>query len=282
MKHKDAKFTDTTGPFSFVLRAFVVYSCRFFRGVLVLSVFALPGRAREHPDYRNPPRSYDKIVKGDLIVYVERPLLDDDPQTAERAIARLVKAREAAMAVFPAPSREELREIPFYLMMGPKARGGGMGDGLQCNPAASPDNNPKLDPNWGNAIVVHSADNYARITDFWALKALVHEYSHAHHLLHWIGRQPEILSAWQNAMARGLYRNVSDERGRRRDLAYAGVNQFEYFAELSAMYFVGCNYPPRTRAELERYDPVGAQMVRTMWGLDGAESPPDTRKGGER
>jgi hypothetical protein len=162
-------------------------------------------------------------------------------------------------------------------MYGPKARGGGMKDGLQYFPEAAPDHHPEADPNWRNAIAVHCADNYARITDFWALKALVHEYAHAHHLIHWGPRQPEILSAWQNAMDRGLYRGVVDEKGKRHELAYAGVNQLEYFAELTCMYFIGCNYPPRSRAELERYDPVGAKMVRTMWGLGGAESPPNTR-----
>jgi hypothetical protein len=39
--------------------------------------------------------------------------------------------------------------------------------------------------------------------------------------------------------------------------AYATVNQLEYFAELSSMYFVGCNYQPSNRRELMLYDPTG-------------------------
>ncbi len=228
-------------------------------------------------DYSDPPREYRKVTKGDLVVFVEQQLLDEAPGTADRAIARLVKMRKSAFAAFPPSARDELREIPIYLMYGPKARGGGMSNGLQYFPEAAPDHHPELDSRWRNAIAVHCADNYARITDFWALKSLTHEYAHAHHLLHWRQKQPEILSAWQNAMARGLYRDVIDEKGRRHALAYAGVNQLEYFAELSAMYFVGCNYPPRSRAELERYDPVGAAMIKSMWGLDGIESPAETR-----
>lgn len=233
---------------------------------LLLAAFVSPGGARERVDYRDPPRQYERVEKGDLIVFVERQLLDEDPKTAQRAIARLAQKREAALAAFPSAARDELREIPFYLMYGPKARDGGMSNGLQYLPQAAPDHHPELDAEWRNAIVVHCAENYARITDFWALKALVHEYAHARHQIHWRQKQPEILAAWRSAAARGLYRG-----------AYAGVNQLEYFAELSAMYFVGCDYPPRTRAELERYDPDGAALVRTFWELDGAQSPPDTR-----
>ncbi len=243
----------------------------------LLFVLATRGGARERVDYRDPVREYEQVTKGDLVVFVEKQLLEDSPETARRVVARLVEKRKTALAAFPSSARDELRTIPIYLMYGPKARNGGMSNGLQYLPQSAPDYHPELDPRWRNAISVHCADNYARITDLWALKSLTHEYAHAHHLLHWREKQPEILTAWRNAMDRGLYRDVVDEKGARHALAYAGTNQLEYFAELSAMYFVGGNDPPRTRAELERYDPVGAKMVKTMWALDGAHSPPDTR-----
>ena len=34
--------------------------------------------------------------------------------------------------------------------------------------------------------------------------------------------------------------------------AYAATNHLEYFAELSCMYFVGCNYEPFDREAWER------------------------------
>lgn len=39
----------------------------------------------------------------------------------------------------------------------------------------------------------------------------------------------------------------------------------EYFAELSCMYFVGCNYQPFNRKQLKDYDPVGYAMIQQMW-----------------
>ena len=52
-------------------------------------------------------------------------------------------------------------------------------------------------------------------------------------------KEPEILAAWQNAESAGLYRNVNDVNGKLLAEGYATRNQLEYFAELSAAYFVG-------------------------------------------
>ena len=49
---------------------------------------------------------------------------------------------------------------------------------------------------------------------------------------------------------------------------YAAQNHLEYFAELTAMYFVGANYFPRDRAGLKAYDPAGYALVETLWGLN--------------
>jgi len=63
-------------------------------------------------------------------------------------------------------------------------------------------------------------------------------------------------------------------------LRYAAQNQLEYFAELSAMYFVGCNYPPANRSELKAYDPAGYDMIERYWDVGQALPPasaPPTR-----
>jgi hypothetical protein len=57
------------------------------------------------------------------------------------------------------------------------------------------------------------------------------------------------------------------ETGKTLESAYALVNQLEYFAELSCMYFAKCNYEPSTRRELKDYDPVGYAMIRKLWKL---------------
>lgn len=75
-----------------------------------------------------------------------------------------------------------------------------------------------------------------------------------------------IVDAYNAAKASGLYLRVKNDKGGLIAKAYATHNQLEYFAELSAIYFVGGNYYPFDRARLIRYDPVGTQMLRRLWG----------------
>ena len=48
------------------------------------------------------------------------------------------------------------------------------------------------------------------------------------------------------------------------DPAAALVNQLEYFAELSRMYFAKCNYQPTNLEELKAHDPIGHAMIRKL------------------
>ena len=81
----------------------------------------------------------------------------------------------------------------------------------------------------------------------------------------WPEKQPDIVRAWQHARDNNLYRNVLDRYTKQTVAsAYALTNQLEYFAELSCMYFVRCNYEPSDRKELEEYDPVGYEMIRKI------------------
>jgi hypothetical protein len=242
------------------------------RAFLLIALLSIGVRAewnfgpKEQIDYRAPKRNYEKTTRGNAVVFLERELLNKDPALAQKALNRAMENRMAAIAFFPQPVRAELEEIPLYVMYGPKATGGGRANGARYFPKTAPDSHVWVDPDWRSVIVIHSAENYVKITDFWATKALVHELSHAHHLLHWPADQKEIVEAWQNAKNRGLYRNVTDEKGQFHEEAYPRVNALEYFAELSTMYFFGCNYAPHSRTELEAYDPWGARTVSKFWG----------------
>ncbi len=152
-------------------------------------------------------------------------------------------------------------------MYGPDAKGGGHTNGLEYFQKDAPKYDKQLDPQWSSSVVVYSAANYLQISDFWALKAIVHEFGHAQQLEQWPEDQPDIYRAWENATKLGLYRGVKSDRGKTVKKAYAAVNQLEYFAELTCMYFVGCDYHPLDRKELKRYDPVGYAMIEKMWGL---------------
>jgi hypothetical protein len=216
-------------------------------------------------NYNKPARQYEKADAGDWTVLVEKQLLSEAPDVADKALARLKEKLPQAMDALPEASHAKLKKLKFFLLYGPKAKGGGRDNGLEYFQKHAPEKHDNLDPRWGGSIVVYCAENYTQISDFWALKALVHEMSHAYHLEQWPEDQKDIYDAWKNAMKQGLYHDVKDDQGMKLDKAYAATNQLEYFAELSCMYFVGCNYQPFNRKELKEYDPVGYAMIEKMW-----------------
>jgi len=217
-------------------------------------------------NYRQPVREYKDVRMGDMKVAVEKQLQAEAPQIAATALERLKSERTRALAALPAKASKQLGGIPFFLMYGPKAKNGGRNNGLEYFQKNAPRQHPELDRRWGDAIVIYCAQNYVQISDLWAQKALLHEFAHAYQLEQWPEHQPDIQSAWEHARDSGLYRNVRDvETGKTVDSAYALVNQLEYFAELSCMYFARCNYQPTNREELKAHDPVGHAMIRKLW-----------------
>jgi len=124
-----------------------------------------------------------------------------------------------------------------------------------------------LDPRWENVIVIYSANNLMYLDGLWTKKALMHELAHARHLNKWPENYEPIVSTYRNAMALGLYRNVKDNKGKMLQESYAIKNHLEYFAELSAIYFVGGNYYPFNRAVLKEYDNAGANLLSALWGI---------------
>ena len=129
-----------------------------------------------------------------------------------------------------------------------------------------------LDPRMARSIVIYNAENYVKISEFWALKGLIHEFGHAHHLEHWPEDRADIYDAWNHAMKAGLYQVVREEDKGTHNPNYAAQNHLEYFAELTAMYFVGAHYFPRDRAGLKAYDPAGYALAEKLWGLNRADT----------
>ena len=109
------------------------------------------------------------------------------------------------------------------------------------------------------------------------MKALVHEFGHAQHLTHWDEDYADIYDTWDHAIKTGRYQEICAQDKGAHMPNYAAQNHLEYFAELTAMYFVGCNYFPKHRAALKAYDPEGYSMVRKLWGV-ADESPVPVRE----
>lgn len=210
----------------------------------------------------------------DWMLFVEIELAQEDPGLARRAMTRLNEKLGEALGVLPTSASAPLRRLKFFLLYGEKSRGGGRDSGLQYFRRAAPDHNRHLDPRMASGIVIYSASNFVRLSEFWALKALVHELAHAHHLEQWPERRADIYDAWAHARQAGLYRNIQDDKGRTLSQGYALQNHLEYYAELSCIYFVNGDYYPFDRANLGRYDPVGLELIEKLWGVSDRRMPP--------
>jgi hypothetical protein len=94
---------------------------------------------------------------------------------------------------------------------------------------------------------------------------VLHELAHAYHFLVLGEGHREITAAYQQAVQRKSYESVDYFGGGKRR-AYALVNEKEYFAELSEAYFGRNDFYPFTRADLQRHDPVGYELLQRLWG----------------
>lgn len=218
-------------------------------------------------DYRVPAREYRTHEIGGWTLFVEASLAANDPELARQALDRLTTKLEVTRKLLPPATRARLQKLPIYLMHGSKSPSGGRDSGAQYHQRTAPKFRKHLDPRWGDVVVIHSAANYVKLSELWSVKVLVHEFAHAWHLGQWPEKQPEIYQAWENAMHQELYRGVKDDKGAVLERGYAAQNQLEYFAELSCMYFCGCNYQPFNRSELKTYDPTGYALIEKMWGI---------------
>lgn len=233
--------------------------------------------SRPAVNYREPLRVYETVHLGAWTLRVEKQLMQADEALARKALARLERKLCALDAIIPDAALPNLHRMAIYLMYGEKANQGGLASGASYYKQNAPEFQKNIDLRWRNCVVIKSAENYAKLPELWSIKVLMHELAHAFQLQQWPEKQPEILRAWNHAKQQGLYRHGTGHQGGRQAQAYAMTNQLEYFAELSCMYFVGCNYFPFTREELKRYDPSGYDMIERMWrvgpaaGFEGSE-----------
>jgi arylsulfatase A-like enzyme len=229
-----------------------------------------PAISQASVDFNHPPRDYATHRIQGWDVLVEQELVDHAPELARRALARLDQKLAETAAVLPDAALADLRRVKIFLLFGPDAKAGGRREGLEYFQVNAALNQEWLDQRMARSIVIFSAANFVKLSEFWALKALVHEFGHAQHLEHWPEDRADIYDTWNHAVKAGLYRVVRAEDEGTHMPNYAAQNHLEYFAELTAMYFVGANYFPRDRPGLKAYDPAGHALVEKLWGMNEA------------
>ena len=122
-----------------------------------------------------------------------------------------------------------------------------------------------FNPEKAGCVEINNLKNFVG----WSREAqpwmILHELAHAYHFLTLGENYAPLEAAYKQAMERKLYESV-EYLGRETKKAYAATNAAEYFAELSEAYFGKNDFAPYTRAELEKHDPVGFELMKKAWG----------------
>jgi len=113
--------------------------------------------------------------------------------------------------------------------------------------------------------IPQAADLLSRGQMFKHPAVVLHELAHAYHdqILGW--DHPEVVRAYQEAKAKGLYDKVLLYNGRT-VRHYGLTNHKEFFAEGTEAYFYRNDFYPFVRAELAEYDPGFHAVLETIWG----------------
>lgn len=215
-------------------------------------------------NFRYPARSYSKAVSRYLI-YFEKPESQENLKLQNKAVKKLVAALDFVFSKLPLQSHAQLKAISYYIMLGKRSALGGEDSGMRYITKGGVKQYSLHDKRWNNSVVIYSVDNFLYHGELWTHQPLCHELAHAWHLLNWPVKHEPILNAWLHARQTSLYLSVEDYKGRTVSPAYASTNQLEYFADLSAMFFVGGSYYPFDRKRLSHYDPKGYALILELW-----------------
>lgn len=217
-------------------------------------------------NYRYPQRQYLPI-SSKYSIFIESPEVEKNKAQLQKAATRLETTLDYIYSQIPIETHAYLKAIDFYIMIGPSSNLGGESSGMMYFPRNGDSVLLLGDQRWAHAVVIYNVENFLWLTDLWVKKSVMHELSHGWHYENWSKNYPILNSSWLASRQKGLYLSQKDLNGALLKPAYATTNEREYFAELSAIFFVGGDYYPFNRQELKDYDTVGYSMVKLVWNL---------------
>ena len=208
---------------------------------------------------------------------VSDELLRNDKAATDRALELLTAQLQEISRVVPSAALAELRKVPLWLSpeypnAKPRAEYHAGAGWLREN---------KRDPAMERAVEFTNVRIFERETKRMPNFAL-HELAHAYHdrVLMKGFANPEIVAAFENAKAKGLYDSVAQRFGDGRSAtvrAYAMTNPMEYFAESSEAFFSTNDFFPFNREQLAKHDPEMFVLLQKLWAtaVDAHSSRPE-------
>lgn len=161
--------------------------------------------------------------------------------------------------VVPAKLLGQLRKVRIWVEWNRKINGA-----AEFHPSADWLRQNGYNPDKAGDIEISNARNFVHWSRSDQPWMVMHELAHAYHFRVLGETYAGIKAAYQQAQRRSLYQSVAYIKGGQKR-AYALTNAKEYFAELSEAYWGKNDFYPFIRPELKQYDPVGYQLMQTVW-----------------
>jgi hypothetical protein len=188
------------------------------------------------------------------------PQVSAQARAAAAVRAELARQFGEVIEVVPPPAVSALRKVRVWVEWSKRPDAGAE---FHVSPRWLEQNG--YNPAKAGGIEISNSLNFLNWSRAEQPSMVLHELAHAYHFLVLGERHPEIAAAYRQAVDRKLYESVDYVGGGKRR-AYALVDEKEYFAELSEAYFGRNDFYPFTRADLQRHDPVGHELMQRLWG----------------
>jgi hypothetical protein len=228
--------------------------------VLVLCSICSLSRSADEP----APTYQTQSIEGWTLKINDR-LLKDSKEATDKALLMLTAHLKEIVRVVPAEAVEQMKKVtlwwnPEYASGHPRA---------EYHPDAS-----WLRANGRNPAMAKGVE-FSNIKSFEAETLrmpcfVLHELAHSYHDRVLGFDQPDILAAYQKALASKSYDKVERWHGvagrpNTFERAYAMTNHKEYFAEVTEAFFGRNDFFPFTREELEKHDPDAVKVLQKVW-----------------
>lgn len=223
----------------------------------------------------DPTDAYDeKRIEG-WLVRVNKRLVSEKPELADKAIELLTFQLYQITRMVPAPALAKIRTVSIWLERQ---------DPLVLCMCYHPDRewlaSHGLNPDKTHCVEIGSARHFLdwEKSQPWMV---LHELAHAYHDLFLPDgfENADVRAAFESARDQKLYDHVLRGNGHV-EKAYAMTNEMEYFAECSEAFFGTNDFYPFVRAEFEEHDPKGYEVLRRAWRVGppkrGADSRPSS------
>lgn len=224
---------------------------------LVLALLlAVTANAADSPT----PRAHYKPRQMHGFTVLVHPDVSAHQKEADAAFAELDKQLAAMLKVLPEKQLAELTKVRIWVEWENQ-------NGLvaQFHPSAGWLRDNGYNPEKAGDVEISNIRKFvawSRDTQPWMV---MHEFAHAyhHHVLKFDHSATK--SAFEQARDRKLYDKVKHVNGKE-ERGYAMTNPMEYFAELTEAYLGKNDFFPFERAELEKHDPAGFKLMKSVWG----------------